>query len=195
MGFGAGLLLAVCGVALGGCERGGKTPEDAYQRLSEAVAARDGAQLYDALDLETRWSWMTVQRAQRESYDIVLSNYPPGPERDRSLHRFEPGAHSDSATALFARQLDPTVWSELAATIAAIGPIPRLVGDGAEVVAAAGARTLPFRKRSDGHRGWGWGYAGLVTQGEDIKRRAIADLDLVRMSAVDYERAAARQSR
>jgi hypothetical protein len=195
VGFGVGLLLAVCGAALGGCERGGKTPEDAYQRLSEAVVARDGAQLYDALDLETRWSWMTVQRAQRESYDIVLSNYPPGAERDRSLHRFEAGAHSDSAAALFARQVDPASWSELAAAIAAVGPTPRLVGDGAQVVAAAGARTLPFRRRSDGHRGWGWGYAGLAVQGEDAKRRAIADLELVRTSATDYERAAARQSR
>jgi len=125
----------------------------------------------------------------------VLSNYPPGPDRDRSLHRFEAGAHSDSATALFARQLDPAVWSELAAAIAAIGPTPRLAGDGAEVAATAGGHTLPFRKRSDGHRGWGWGYAGLATHGEDVKRRAVADLELVRTSAADYERAAARQSR
>jgi hypothetical protein len=62
-------------------------------------------------------------------------------------------------------------------------------------VAAAGARALPFRKRADGHRSWGWGYAGLAVQGEDVKRRAIADLELVRMSAADYERAAARESR
>jgi hypothetical protein len=191
-GFDLGLLAAVC-AALSGCERGGKTAEAAYQRLGEAVAARDGGELYDALDLETRWSWMSVQRAQRESYDIVLSNYPAGTERERTLRRFEAGAQSDGARALFARQIDAATWNELAGALAAIGPTPHLVGDASEVSVTAGGRTLPFRKGQDGH--WGWGYAGLATQGEQTKRRAMADLELVRTSAADYERAAARQTR
>jgi hypothetical protein len=189
-------IAALCGAALGAaCDRGGKTPEDAYQRLAEAVEAHDAERLFEALDLETRWSWMSVQRAQRESYDIVLSNFPEGPERERSLRRFEPGATSEGARELFARQLDPKVWTELHAAVTAAGPAPRLVvaPDGAHAEVAAGGRTLPFRKATDGH--WGWGYAALAADAEEVKRRATADLDLMRTSGADYERAAARQGR
>jgi hypothetical protein len=191
-----GLLIgALCGAALGACDRGGKTPEDAYQRLAEAVEARDGERLFEALDLETRWSWMSVQRAQRESYDIVLSNFPEGPEQERTLRRFEPGALSEGARELFARQLDPRVWTDLAATLAAAGANPRLVvtADGLHAEVSAAGRTLAFRKGSDGHRGWG--YAGLAPEAEEVKRRATADLELMRTSGADYERAAARQGR
>jgi hypothetical protein len=194
--LGMGLLAAVCGAAAGGCERGGKTPEEAYQRVAEAVEARDGERLFEALDLETRWSWMSVQRAQRESYDIVLSNFPEGPERERTLRRFEAGALSEGARELFARQLDPRLWTDLAAALTAAGPAPRVVvaPDGAQAdVAGGGGKGLTFRRASDGHHGWG--YAGFAAEGEEVKRRAMADLELMRTSAADYERAAARQGR
>jgi hypothetical protein len=183
----------VLGVAA--CQHGGKTPEEAYQRLLTAVEARNGGLLYDALDLGTRWSWMSVQRAHREAYDIVLSNYPPGAERDRSLHRFQAGAQAESPRQLFAGDVgaDPQVWSELTQDLAAIGSSPRLAVDGPLAVASRDGRTLVFRKGTDRH--WGWGYAGLADKAEQTKRRAMADLDLVRTSATDYERAAARASR
>jgi hypothetical protein len=188
-------LVALWGAVAAGCERGGKTPEEAFERLAEAVAARDGGQLFDALDLETRWSWMSVQRAQRESYDIVLSNFPLVPDRERTLHRFEAGAQSEGARDLFTRQVEGAVFADLAGALAAAGPAPRLaiVGDGTLAEAAAGARTLPFRKGSDGH--WGWGYAGLADEAEQLKRRAMADLELMRTNAADYERAWARRGR
>jgi hypothetical protein len=191
-----GLLIgALCGAALGACDRGGKTPEDAYQRLAEAVEVRDGERLFEALDLESRWSWMSVQRAQRESYDIVLSNFPEGPERQRSLRRFEPGALSEGGRELFATLLDPGIWTELAAALTAAGANPRLAlsADGSRADVIVPGRTLSFRKGTDGH--WGWGYAGLAADGEEVKRRATADLELMRTSGADYERAAARQGR
>ena len=55
-----------------------KTPGEAYKRFSAAVNAGDGGALFDALDQETRWNWMTIQKFHREAYDIVLSNYPEG---------------------------------------------------------------------------------------------------------------------
>src|SRR5205814_4405033 len=114
-------------VLAAGCSRGATTPAEAYQRLAAAVATKDAGRLFDALDLETRWSWMSVQRAQRESYDIVLSNFPEGPERERTLRRFEAGALSEGARELFARQLDPRLWNDLAAALAAAGTAPRVV--------------------------------------------------------------------
>jgi hypothetical protein len=191
------LTLALSVALAPGCGGGAKTPEEAYQRLAEAVTARDARRLYDALDLETRWSWMSVQRAQRESYDIVLSNFPEGHERERALRRFETGAHSESAGELFGRELDPQTMDDLGERVAALGPSPVLTAEGtrAESSAPGGkeAGRLVFRKTPDRH--WGWGYAGLADRAEQIKRRALADLELMRSSAADYERAATRASR
>jgi len=76
------LPLAV-GFAVGGCRHKSKTPEEAFQRFAAAVHAGDGAALFDALDQSARWDLMTIQKYHREAYDIVLSNYPEGPVRDR----------------------------------------------------------------------------------------------------------------
>jgi hypothetical protein len=184
------LAMGVALAASSGCSRGAKTPEDAYQRLSQAVAARDGARLFDALDLETRWSWMTVQRAHRESYDITLSTFPEGPERERQMRRFETGALASSAQQLFARQLPAETWTELASLVAGQ---PRFSAEPMSATAEVNGKTLLFRKSTNSR--WGWGYAGLADQAEQIKRRALADLEMVRTSAADYERAATRQAK
>jgi hypothetical protein len=181
-----GFQLAV--IAVAGCAGGAPTPEEAHQRLVQAVEARDGARLFDALDLQTRWSWMSIQRAERETYDIILSNFPEGPERERLLRRCQTGALSESARALFARQLEPATWNQLAAGLPGTGAPQVVSADRAEL--AAGARKLDYRRA--GRRGWG--YAGLAAQAEDLKRRALADLELVRSSAADYERAATRRN-
>jgi hypothetical protein len=182
--------LAVAVGALAGCAGGASSPEGAYQNLAQAVSARDPLRLYDALDLETRWSWMSVQRAERESYDIILSNYPEGVERERNLRRCEAGALAESARDLFARELEPARWTTLAASLPATGP-PVASGDGNQAeLEGAGGRKLVFR-RPAGRRA-GWGFAGLADEAEEIKRRAMADLDVIRTSAADYERAATR---
>jgi hypothetical protein len=179
-GFGLAVLAAVAG-----CAGGAPTPEEAQQRLARAVEARDGARLYDALDLDTRWSWMSILRAQRETYDIILSNFPEGSERQRYLRRCEAGALSDSARALFARQLEPAAWHELEAGLGA--PVQAVAQDRAE--STNNGHRLVFRRSL---RRGGWGFAGFAEQAEQIKRRSLADLEVVRTSAADYERAATR---
>ena len=47
---------------------------------------------------------------------------------------------------------------------------------------------MPLRRGQNG----GWGYGGLYIQADELKNRAYHDLELVRASAADYERAAAR---
>ncbi len=176
------------------CARGGKTPEEAYRRLADAVAARDAARLFDALDLQTRWSWMTVQRAQREAYDVVLSTHPEGPDRARLLERLEAAAHAESARDLFAAKLPENAWQDLSGRLRgsrAEGIRPQGAHE-AESIGPGGGRLL-FRRDPRGQRGWG--YAGLSDAGADLERRALADLELVRRSAADYERAATRQGR
>ena len=55
---------------------------------------------------------------------------------------------------------------------------------------ASGAR-VELARGKDG----GWGFAGLAKQAEEDKNRAYHDLEVVRASAADYERAAARAAK
>ncbi len=183
------LALLVAALAVGGCGRGAKTPQEAYDRFAAAVRARDGAALHDALDQETRWSWMTIRKSHREAYDIVLSNFPDG-ERDRHTRRFEAAAVSDSERALFATQMTAARWEELAKGLPE-GAAPALAGNEATVAKRDGGKLVFRRGPKDGR----WGFAGFAEEAELAKRRAIADLELVRNSAADYERAATRAGR
>src|SRR4051812_43924775 len=175
-------MLLVSALALGaGCASGAKSPEDAYRRFSAAVTARDGRALYDALDQPTRWAWLTVQKWDREAYDIVISNFPEGQGRERELHRFEKGATAESARDLFAAELAPDLLASLARLVVPGAPrIEPNVGDAdvAEAVLPDGGRVRFAHTR----RG-GWGFAGLAQQAEERKARAYHDLELVRASA------------
>jgi hypothetical protein len=185
-------LLSVAIVALacstGGCGNKAKTPAEAYKRLTAAVNAGDGGALFDALDQDTRWNWMSIQKFHREAYDIVLSNYPEGEIRQRETRRFERAATASSARELFIADAAPALLPMLkplvlpGASIEA-GPTP----DEAAAVLASGAR-VPLRRGKNG----GWGFAGLDKRAEEDKNRAYPDLELVRSSAADFERAAAR---
>ena len=189
--FAALLLTSPLFLASACWQRGCKTPAEAKARLAAAVAARDSARLWGALDLDTQWSWMTVHRAGRESYDITLSNLPEGQQRERLIRRFAPAATSENAAALFAKSLPPEWWSNLASQLAAAGdraPVTNAAGSEAEIVWPAGR--LVFRKMSKPD--FGWGFAGLAAEAETLKRAASADLEALRTNAADYERAAAR---
>jgi hypothetical protein len=188
------LLVVMLSAALGCGPRGAATPTEAHARLAAAVAAQDSDKLWNALDQDTRWSWMTVERAWREAYDITQSAVPEGPERARLLARFEPGATSENAQALFARMLETDTWKQVAALLAAAGARPpelTPIGETAEVPTSAGP--LVYRKAHN--RFWGWGYAGLAARAEQFKRTASADLERMRSDAADYERAATRGAR
>ncbi|HVZ71597.1 MAG TPA: hypothetical protein VHJ20_04405 [Polyangia bacterium] len=179
-------LAAVSMVAFAGCHRRPKTPEDAYRRFTEAVTAQDGRALFDALDQKTRWDWMSIQKYHREAYDIVLSTFPDG-EREREAKRFEAGATATSAREMFRAHVAGglAVYVPLAVADARIETDPS--GTTAAAVLVSGAR-VPLARGDDGS----WGFAGLASQAEDIKVRASHDLEVVRASAADYERAATR---
>jgi hypothetical protein len=182
------LLLCLVVAASVGCHRKAKTPEEAYARFTAAVTARDGAALFDALDQKTRWAWMSIQKYHREAYDIVLSNYPEGQDRERESHRFQAGATATSARELFAAQAAPGLLPmlvPLAAADARVESAPS--GNEAAAVLASGVRVV-LTRGDDGS----WGYAGAAKDAEEQKVRAFHDLEVVRASAADYERAATR---
>jgi hypothetical protein len=171
-----------------GCRHKSKTPVEAYRRFASAVNSGDGGALFDALDQETRWNWMTIQKWHREAYDIVLSNYPEGPDREREKRRFETAATATSARELFKIDAAPGLIPMFRPLVLSEAPIQMGPGENqAGAVLASGARVELARGR-DG----GWGFAGLAKRAEEDKNRAYHDLEVVRASAADYERAAAR---
>src|SRR4029077_12840848 len=104
-----GLVIAALCVGSAGCRHKAKTPAEGYKRLSVAVNAGDGGALFDALDQETRWNWMSIQNFHREASDIVLSNYPEGEIRERETRRFEHAATAPSARDLFIVDAAPAI--------------------------------------------------------------------------------------
>jgi len=175
-------------LALGGCRHKSKTPEDAYERFAQAVKKEDGGALYDALDQATRWDLMTIQKAHREAYDIVLSNYPEGPEREREKRKYEPAATAPSARELFKNEAAPHLIEMTRTLVTGNVHFERGASDAETDAIVVGGGRLPFARGQDGS----WGYAGIAKQTADEKNRAYHDLEVVRASAADYERAAAR---
>jgi hypothetical protein len=185
-----GVALLIQVVALAGCHKS-RTPEQAFSRLQAAVADGDPGALFDALDKRSRWAWMTVQKSHREAYDIILSNYPEGRERERELRRFERGATLGSARDLFVEEVGRRELAKLP------NPLPNalrfdLAADGENGLAVLpSGGGLPLRRGPDGT----WGYAALADDADERQKRALGDVDLVRANAADYERAAARNAR
>lgn len=164
---------------------GPRNPEDAYRRLAESLHLGDLEATYDALDRDSRWAWMTVQRCHREAYDIVLSNFPPGDDREAGLRRFEAGALSENAGQFFAAH---TGAEALRALKARLPDQPVFEGQADSVtVKGRDGQPLPFQ-RHDGR----WGFAGFQAAALDAQKRATADLEIIQRSATDYERAAQR---
>ena len=182
-------VVLVAASALGaGCRHKAKSAGEAYKRFSAAVNAGDGGALFDALDQETRWNWMSIQKFHREAYDIVLSNYPEGEIRERETRRFEHAATAPSARDLFVADAAPALLQTLRPLMVPGAPIEAgPTEDTAAAVTPSGAR-VELKRTKDGD----WGYGGIAKRAEEDKNRAWHDLESVRASAADFERAAAR---
>ena len=124
-----GLAIAAVLLPAAGCRQKAKTPAEAYARLTAAVTSGDGGALFDALDQETRWNWMSIQKFHREAYDIVLSNYPEGRDRERETRRFEHAATAPSARDLFIMDAAPAILPMLQPLVLPGAPIETGPGD------------------------------------------------------------------
>ena len=106
--------------------------------------------------------------------------------RDREKHRFEHAATAPSARELF--RADDGARRCCRPTLAMAQGIPRIEpgpADGQATAVLDNGQRVPLGR--DG--GGGWGFAGLDKRAEDDKNRAYHDLEVVRASAADYERA------
>ena len=157
-------------------------------KLRDAVEAGDAVKLFDALDQQTRWAWMTIQKSHREAYDIVLSNYPEGPERTRELKRFSAGATVGSAGELFAVDSGRATLPGLKPRVQGRPQFTKTPGAGVATAKTPDGATLTFKLGDDGS----WGYADLFADSQERVNRAVHDLEMARVNGADYERAAAR---
>lgn len=169
---------------------GPSSPEAAHRNLCRAVAAKDASALFKALDQTSRWHWMTAQKANREGYDIILSNYPEGVERERQLRRFERGATLGSGRALFVEEVGQAALPTLAEACVPGGRFETAADGTSAVAVVPSGKRFPFLRGTHG-----WGYAGFLDDADDRQKRAVADVEQVRLNAADFERAAARAAR
>jgi hypothetical protein len=176
-------VLVLCLSILCACKP--RSPEATFESVSTALQNDNAEALFETLDLDTRWSWMTVQRYQRESYDIVMSNYPQGAERETQLRRLEFGALAQSAAELYAS-------AEGKQQLAALKKIwPQSAqwsrkGDEASTPDREG-NPLVFRLK-EGR----WGLTKFGEEADLLKKRAASDIDVIKTNATDFERAARR---
>jgi hypothetical protein len=178
------LFIGAMALVLVACSaRGPKSPEAAFERISLGVSSSDAETLFDGLDQDTRWSWMTIQKCHREAYDAVLSNFPDGTDKDQKLRYLEVAATAETPADIFAAKMGNKALAELRGRLQTGTPQFSTKGAEATVAALSGA-PLVFRM-VEGR----WGYSGFAAESEDQKRRAIADLELIKTSATDYERA------
>lgn len=176
--------LLVCVFSVCACgARGPKTAQAAAEALATATSRGDAEALYEALDQHTRWSWMTIQKSHREAYDVVLSNFPEGADKEQKLKALDTAATAETAADLFAAKMGARALAELKQRLPT-GPLAVTVsGDTATAPALAGP-PLTFAQVEKR-----WGYSGFRGEAEELKRRAIADLEMIKLSATDYERA------
>lgn len=183
-------LFFVLSLALVGCGRGAKSPEEAYARFAAALRAKNGSSLFAALDLQTQWSWMSLRQMHREAHEIIVTRYPEA-SREREAKRYRQGAEATSDAEFFAASLDVGIWDEIGQGMP-IGGMPTVtkLSETEATATTPGGRKLLFRfgPRKDA----GWGFAGLADGAEAQKRRTANDLETVRASAAVFDRAASR---
>lgn len=140
-----------------------RSAEEARRRIAAAVRARDAPAVYDALDLDSQWSIMSIYQSEREVHRLAASEFPPGP-RERETERTRAAGESGDAREWFSR-----VAAELA-------PFSALE----QALARSGADS--FAQGPDGR----WGYSGLRADLARRKAHAKNALDVVRESAREY---------
>src|SRR5262245_48111744 len=81
-------------LAVVACERGPKTPEEAYQKVERAIAAADAHAVYTLLDRKTRSAIDAAYRDQQLQRTIIVAKYPDA-EQARALQPLAAAAEED----------------------------------------------------------------------------------------------------
>lgn len=157
-----------------------RTLPGAFERVASAIDAADAKRLFWDLDLEARWSLMSIHRSQQRARRLVADSYPPD-EKERAAGRWSLGAEARTPGELFATLcahdecMDP-----LRAKIGAPSRIER-TRDGGVVHTVRGG-TYRFKKGADGR----YGLLGFADRFAALEVEVARDLEVIERAARLY---------
>jgi len=98
-------------LALAGCGSAATNnhPEHAFARLRIAIESGDARRLYEALELTTQWSVMSIHRAERGMWRRA-SRFPQGP-REVAIARYDAAGRADGPVTQRVRPANSTFRS------------------------------------------------------------------------------------
>ncbi len=163
------------------------TPAGAYTRIAKSIAEDDPQGAFPFLEEDGRWASYTIRDMRRKACDRIRRSYPPGKERDGLLAAYSAEANAPDGADVFALLARKRGWvARLRKDLSGVRSV-EIEGPRATVVTARGTH-YSFRRRDNGIWGLTLFTADLVAESE----RASRDLESVRASADDYDRAAGR---
>ncbi len=173
---GLGALVLVLAV---GCGPDPHTVEGGLAAAAAAVAARDHAALFRALDQRARDSLSSVYFARKAAAEEIRASYPveaqPGALRDLG-----DALEADSDVALFAQRCADACLDGLANSLGA--PRSVAVDDRICTVTTVRGTQAQLYRADDGSYGVVWDSAALMRE----RTRAAAELDLIKKNGAQY---------
>lgn len=169
--------------------RTARTLEGAFERVAAAIDAGDATRLYWDLELETRWSLMTIHRSQQRIQRLIATDYPAD-ERARAVGRWRTAADAKTPGELFAA---------LCAARDCLGPLREKIGaiDRVERTTEGGVvHTIPggvyrFKKGRDGR----FGLEGFRDDFATFEHEVSRDLAVIERTATQYRLASGEKGR
>ncbi|MEK6608976.1 MAG: hypothetical protein AABZ30_15050 [Myxococcota bacterium] len=158
-----------------------RSPEAALGVLRAALARDDAPAVYDALDRDSRWSVMSLHRAEREMWRLARAHFPPGAREAQERRYAAAGAAAVPRAWFGSLGLHVPLRASLAT-----GGAPRREdsADGSAVFVAASGARLRFEREADGT----WAFSGLRADLARRKEHAANALAIMQRSADEYRR-------
>ena len=183
LAFRLALLLSVAVSGACGSPPTARTLEGAFERVAAAIDAGDAKRLYWDLELEARWSLMSIHRNQKQIRSLVDRDYPRE-ERARAEGHWKVGADAKDPGELFAvlcARRD--CLAPLRAKIGAVERIERTATGG--VVHTIPGGEYRFLKGKDGR----FGLVGFGDELAALSREVSRDMRVILRTAEHYRRA------
>ena len=137
-----------------GCTKHPKTPEEALQKIEQAVTSGDGLMAYALIDDDTKHAVASVYANDRTMRTIIKAKYPPQ-EADRELGRLADAEQPDAAHFFAAME---NRWQSIQGYRKRLGSISgpiKTKPDGATAMYVARQDGMPFHLVKAGS-GWAW---------------------------------------
>jgi hypothetical protein len=163
-----------------------QTPEGAYMRIAETIAAGRPAGMFAYLETDAQWACFSIRDLRAKAEARANATFPET-ERARVVEPYKSEANAAEGPDVFVLFAERRGWiGRLRRDLSGVAKV-EIEGERASVVTARGTR-YPFRRRDNGIWGLTLFTADLVAEEE----KAARDWAVVSQAADDYERASRR---